>query len=51
MGRAHRPAPDAAICPGPGPHYINTKERFARGVFHEHVAEKLALELRDALLP
>jgi len=29
---------------------INTKEHFARGVFHEHVAEELAVRLRHALL-
>lgn len=40
----------AAFALDPGRIYINTKERFARGVFHEHVAEELALELRDELL-
>lgn len=29
---------------------INAKERFARGVFHEHVAAELAAKLRDELL-
>ena len=29
---------------------INAKERFARGVFHEHVASNLTGELREALL-
>jgi len=40
----------AAFALDPGRIYINIKERFARGVFHEHVAEKLANELRDELL-
>ncbi|MHC1791928.1 alkaline phosphatase family protein [Solidesulfovibrio sp.] len=40
----------AAFALDPGRIYINIKERFARGVFHEHVAEKLAGELRDELL-
>lgn len=44
------PHQTAAFALDPGRIYINTKERFARGVFHEHVAENLALELRDALL-
>lgn len=40
----------AAFALDPGRIYINIKERFARGVFHEHVAEKLANELRGELL-
>ncbi|MFP5259038.1 MAG: alkaline phosphatase family protein [Acidobacteriota bacterium] len=40
----------AAFALDPGRIYINIKERFARGVFHEHVAERLAGELRDELL-
>jgi predicted AlkP superfamily phosphohydrolase/phosphomutase len=40
----------AAFALDPGRVYINIKERFARGVFHEHVAEKLAGELRQELL-
>ena len=40
----------AAFALDPGRIYINIKERFARGVFHEHVAERLANELRDELL-
>ncbi|WP_428565437.1 MAG: alkaline phosphatase family protein [Solidesulfovibrio sp. DCME] len=44
------PHQTAAFALDPGRIYINTKERFARGVFHEHVAQKLARELRDELL-
>ena len=44
------PHKTAAFALDPGRIYINTKERFARGVFHEHVAERLARELRDELL-
>lgn len=44
------PHKTAAFALDPGRIYINTKERFARGVFHEHVAEKLAVELKDELL-
>lgn len=44
------PHKTAAFALDPGRIYINTKERFARGVFHEHVAENLARELRDELL-
>ncbi|WP_300154249.1 alkaline phosphatase family protein [Solidesulfovibrio sp.] len=44
------PHQTAAFGLDPGRIYINVKERFARGVFHEHVAEKLALELREELL-
>ncbi len=44
------PHQTAAFGLDPGRIYINVKERFARGVFHEHVAEKLALELRGELL-
>lgn len=44
-----QPPQTAAFALDPGRIYINTKERFARGVFHEHIAEKLALELRDEL--
>ena len=44
------PHATAAFALDPGRIYINVKERFARGVFHEHVAEKLALELREELL-
>ena len=40
----------AAFALDPGRVYINIKERFARGVFHEHVAEKLAEDLRGELL-
>lgn len=43
------PHQTAAFALDPGRIYINTKERFARGVFHEHVAQKLARELRDEL--
>jgi len=44
------PHATAAFALDPGRIYINCKERFARGVFHEHIAEKLAAELRDELL-
>jgi len=44
------PHQTAAFALDPGRIYINVKERFARGVFHEHIAEKLALELREELL-
>lgn len=44
------PHQTAAFALDPGRIYINVKERFARGVFHEHVAEKLARELREELL-
>lgn len=44
------PHQTAAFGLDPGRIYINIKERFARGVFHEHVAQKLARELRDELL-
>lgn len=44
------PHQTAAFALDPGRVYINIKERFARGVFHEHVAERLARELRDELL-
>lgn len=44
------PHQTAAFGLDPGRIYINSKERFARGVFHEHVAETLARELRDELL-
>lgn len=43
------PHQTAAFALDPGRVYINIKERFARGVFHEHVAERLARELRDEL--
>ncbi|MHC1712361.1 MAG: alkaline phosphatase family protein [Solidesulfovibrio sp.] len=45
-----KPHQTAAFGLDPGRIYINIKERFARGVFHEHVAEKLALELKKELL-
>ena len=44
------PHQTAAFALDPGRIYINTKERFARGVFHEHIGAKLARELRDDLL-
>ncbi len=43
------PHQSAAFALDPGRVYINIKERFARGVFHEHVADKLRRELRDEL--
>lgn len=45
-----RPHQTAAFALDPGRVYINTKERFARGVFHEHIGVKLARELREELL-
>lgn len=44
------PHKTAAFALDAGCIHINTKERFARGVFHEHVAVKLAKELREELL-
>lgn len=44
------PHQSAAFALDPGRVYINTKERFARGVFHEHVGVRLARELREELL-
>lgn len=44
------PHQTAAFALDPGRIYINTKERFARGVFHEHIGAKLARELRQELL-
>ena len=44
------PHQTAAFALDDGRIHINVKERFARGVFHEHVAAKLAGELREALL-
>jgi len=48
-GRAIMPHQSAAFALDPGRVYINTKERFARGVFHQYVAENLRLELREKL--
>lgn len=45
-----RPHQTAAFALDPGRIYINTKERFARGVFHEHIGANLARELREELL-
>jgi predicted AlkP superfamily phosphohydrolase/phosphomutase len=45
-----RPHQTAAFALDPGRIYINTKERFARGVFHEHIGANLARELRQELL-
>ena len=48
--RALLPHESAAFALDPGRIYINVKERFARGVFHQYVAQKLRAELREALL-
>ncbi|MBF0514821.1 MAG: alkaline phosphatase family protein [Desulfovibrionaceae bacterium] len=42
--------PTAAFALDPGRIYMHAKERFARGVFHEHIARDRAGELRQALL-
>jgi predicted AlkP superfamily phosphohydrolase/phosphomutase len=42
--------PTAAFALDPGRIYINTKERFARGVFHEHVAVGLRREIKEGLM-
>lgn len=44
------PHKTAAMALADGRIFINIKENFSRGVFHEHVAEDLAAELRDDLL-
>ena len=42
--------PTAAFALDPGRIYMHTKERFARGIFHEHIARDRAAALREALL-
>lgn len=49
-GRAIMPHQSAAFALDPGRIYIHTKERFARGVFHQYVAADLRRELREKLL-
>ena len=44
------PHETAAFALDPGRIYINIKERFARGVFHQYVAETLKAEIQEALL-
>jgi len=48
--QAIMPHQSAAFALDPGRVYINTKERFARGVFHQYVAESLRAELREKLM-
>jgi len=48
--RAMAPHETAAFALDPGRIYINTKERFARGVFHQYAGETLKAEIREALL-
>ena len=48
--RAIAPHDSAAFALDPGRIYINVKERFARGVFHQYVADKLRAELKEGLL-
>ncbi len=48
--KAMLPHQSAAFALDPGRIYIHTKERFARGVFHQYVAETLRLELREKLM-
>lgn len=48
--QAIAPHETAAFALDPGRIYINVKERFARGVFHQYIAEKLKDELKAALL-
>ncbi|WP_027185761.1 alkaline phosphatase family protein [Desulfovibrio inopinatus] len=42
--------PTAAFALDPGRIYMHIKERYARGVFHEHVGLEHAAAIRDALL-
>ncbi|MBI4803673.1 MAG: alkaline phosphatase family protein [Desulfovibrio sp.] len=48
--QAIAPHESAAFALDPGRIYINVKERFARGVFHQYIADKLRGELKAALL-
>lgn len=48
--QAIAPHQSAAFALDPGRIYINTKERFARGVFHQYIGDKLRGELKAALL-
>ena len=48
--RAMLPHESAAFALDPGRIYINVKERFARGVFHQYVAQKLRAEIKESLL-
>jgi predicted AlkP superfamily phosphohydrolase/phosphomutase len=48
--QAIAPHETAAFALDPGRIYINVKERFARGVFHQYIGDKLRRELRAALL-
>ncbi|GFK93445.1 hypothetical protein NNJEOMEG_01278 [Fundidesulfovibrio magnetotacticus] len=43
------PHQTAAFALDPGRVYINCKERFARGVFHQYVADKLRAEIKAGL--
>jgi predicted AlkP superfamily phosphohydrolase/phosphomutase len=42
--------PTAAFALDPGRIYMHTKERFARGIFHEHIGRERAGQLRQALM-
>ncbi|MFP5239095.1 MAG: alkaline phosphatase family protein [Acidobacteriota bacterium] len=48
--QAIAPHETAAFALDPGRIYINVKERFARGVFHQYIGDKLRGELKAALL-
>jgi len=48
--RAIAPHDSAAFALDPGRIYINVKERFARGVFHQYIADKLRDEIKAGLL-
>ena len=48
--RVIAPHETAAFALDPGRIYINVKERFARGVFHQYIGDKLRDELKAALL-
>ncbi|WP_243360133.1 alkaline phosphatase family protein [Fundidesulfovibrio terrae] len=48
--QAIAPHETAAFALDPGRIYINVKERFARGVFHQYIGDKLRSELKAALL-
>uniref|UniRef100_A0A7C4AIF0 Phosphodiesterase n=1 Tax=Fundidesulfovibrio putealis TaxID=270496 RepID=A0A7C4AIF0_9BACT len=48
--RVIMPHETAAFALDPGRIYINAKERFARGVFHQYIANKLRAELKEELM-
>jgi len=48
--QAIAPHESAAFALDPGRIFINVKERFARGVFHQYIADKLKDELKASLM-